>query len=261
MNPTPSLSAALYAIRSLGLVVVRTGRNTGLNSDYATYADIWEMLKPHLTEHKLAVAFYAGAARKEGESFMQRMTIHIAHESGESEQSEFDVLMPEKNRGTNITQCQGMSQTYGKRYALINAFNLIVGNDDDAARLGYTTDDIGEAKPDANAHWRDFCYCDLFELGTEENKGGWAILSNPANPDQLLGDLSPEAIAKLWMKFPNHAGINAWRAELINKRAHAAQISSWEDCAQAHKMLNLPKLFAECTGEQLNNLALALKHK
>lgn len=263
MNTPPSsaLATALFAIRSLGLVVVCSGRNPTLQSDYATYADIWEMLKPRLTENNLAVGFLPGATRKEGDTFTQKMCIVVSHSEGETVTQEFEVLMPDKNRATNITQCQGMAQTYGKRYALINFFNLIVGDDEDAERLGQPTDQMSEASPDKNAHWRQFCYCDLFEVGDAESKGGWSVLSSPANPEQMLGDLQPAAIAALWMKFPNHPGLNAWRAELINERASAAGLFSWEDCVTTHKTLNLPKMFAECTGEQLNNLALALKPK
>jgi len=256
------LNKALFAIRSLGMVVIRTGRNKGLSADYATYADIWAMLKEPLAEQALTVGFLPGKTRKEGDAYIQEMTLTCAHESGDSESVAFEILMPAKNAGTNLTQCQGMSHTYGKRYALINYFNLIVGDDDDAERLGFeVSDGMTEAAPDAGAHWRQFCFCPLFNLGDEENKGGWGILSQPHNANAMLGDLKPAEIAKLWPRYPEHAGINAWRAELINQRASDGGIQNWEDCVLTFKNLRLPATFAECNGEQLNNLALALAPK
>jgi len=259
-DSSPSIIAAVAQVRKAGIVVVKTGRNTGINSDYATYADVWHELKPHLDAAGLSVGFLPSATRLEGSAWIQTLIMEVAVDDS-ALQIPFEILFPEGNRGVNLTQRQGMAHTYGKRYALIDYFHIITGDDDDAERLGQPTDHMSEASPDKNAHWRQFCYCDLFEVGDAESKGGWSVLSSPANPEQMLGDLQPAAIAALWMKFPEHAGVNAWRAELINERSKVAGLFSWEDCVTTHKTLNLPKMFAECTGEQLNNLALALKPK
>ena len=256
----PSIIAAVAQVRKAGIVVVKTGRNTGINSDYATYADLWKELKPHLDAACLSVGFLPSTTRLEGSAWIQTLIMEVAVDDS-ALQIPFEILFPEGNRGVNLTQRQGMAHTYGKRYALIDYFHIITGDDDDAQRLGQPADHMSEASPDKNAHWRQFCYCDLFEVGDAETKGAWSVLSSPANPEQMLGDLQPVAISNLWPKYPEHAGINAWRAELCNERAKAANLFSWDDCVTTHKTLNLPKLFAECTGEQLNNLALALKAK
>jgi len=244
------------------MVVVRTGRNKTLNSDYATYADIWRMLQQPLFENKLAVGFSPGAVRKEGETFAQKLTMHVWHEEGEKMDCEFEVLLPDHNRATNITMCQGMGQTYGKRYALVNMFNLIVGNDDDAELLGQTVTDAAP-RPDKEAHWRQFCHVPVFDLGTAETAATWSMLADPSDESghQVLGDLQGGTMAKLWCKYPDNAGINAWRAELIGERAKAQQIRNWDECVSLHKTLHLPSMFVECTGEQLNKLALALASK
>lgn len=255
------IKKALFAIRSQGMVVVRSGRNNTLNSDYATYADIWAMLKKPLEENKLAVGFLPGAVRKEGDTFTQTLTMTIMHEAGEVIEQPFEILLPDSNRATNRTMCQGMGYTYGKRGALVNMFNLIVGNDEDAELLGQSREDIGEARPDAGAHWRQYCHCNNFNVGEVEQRGGWAVLSNPENPEQLLGDLQGAALAKVWMRFPDHAGLNAWRAELVDDRAMLAKYQNWEACRIAFKSLHLPENFVDCTGQHLTNLALALRAK
>lgn len=268
---TPNIQKALFAIRALGMVVVRSGRNQTLNSDYATYADIWKMLQTPLADHKLAVGFLPGEVHKEGEKtttfkdgpnvesiFKQHLTITVMHESGESFSQEFDVLLPDANRATNRTMCQGMAQTYGKRYALVNMFNLIVGNDEDAELLGQEREDAAEASPDVDAHWRQYCHCPNFDVGSEEHRGAWAILSNPENAEQNLGEFQGPGLAKLWMRHPNHPGINAWRAELVDDRAIALNLKSWDLCRTTQKSLSLPEFFTDCTGQHLANLALAL---
>lgn len=262
-DTAPSLiQKALFAIRSLGMVVVRSGRNQTLNSDYATYSDIWRMLQEPLKEHKLAVGFLPGVVRKEGEkesaTFTQTITMIVMHEAGESLSQPFEVLLPDSNRATNRTMCQGMAQTYGKRYALVNVFNLILDNDDDAETLGQGPERIAEAQPDVGAHWGRYCHCPHFGAGEEEQRGGWGVLSNPENPEQMLGDLKASALAGLWMRKPT-VGLDAWRAELVDDRARARNIQTWEACRVAFKALHLPEKFTDCTGEQLNALGLALK--
>lgn len=256
---TPSLIAAVAAVRSLGIVVVKTAKNSGLNSDYASYADVWDALKYKLDEYKISVGFLPSSVRKDNEAWVQDLTL-VVTVGEEKESVPFQVLFPEGNRGVNLTQRQGMAHTYGKRYALLDYFHLITGDDDDAARLGQQRAE--EAAPVAapNQHWEELCHCPLFATGHEETQGTWAMLADPSSDgSQTLGDLADGAKAKLWARYPDHPGINAWRAELIQQRAEKKGIADWDACRAANKSLNLPQYFRECSGEQLNNLSLALR--
>lgn len=259
-NTSPTLREAIAEVRAKGIVVVKTARNTGIQSDYASYADVWEALKPALDSAGLTVGFLPSKTRKDNEAWIQELVMEIS--CGAYDRTvPFEVLFPEGNRGVNLTQRQGMAHTYGKRYALIDFFHLITGDDDDAQRLGQTPRENAAPTPDKTAHWSEFCHVAIFGVGSEETAGTWAPMADPSDDtgERCLGDNAGGVMAKLWAKYPDHPGINAWRAELIKERAIAKNLMDWEKVVKTYRSLNLPELFAECTGEHLNNLALALK--
>lgn len=268
-----NLLAAVAAIRSLGIVVVKTARNTGLNSDYATYADVWAHLKEPLAANGLSVGFLPGNTTtlqiNQGTAWSQDLILQVIWrgpvEAGvvESMSVPFQVLFPEGNRGVNLTQRQGMAHTYGKRYALIDFFGLITGDDDDAQRLGQTPFQDQAPRPDKAAHWRQYCHVPVFSLDNVEAQGSWGMLNDPSDPEgqRVLGDCSPQAIAKAFRVAPDHPGISAWRAELIQARADAKGIRSWEECCELYPRLKLPAQFVDCNPDQLANLALELNNK
>ncbi len=256
-----SLRRAIAIVQSRGIVVVKTQRNSGLNSDYASYADVWEMLKPQLAEAQLSVGFAPGSASNESSAWKQRLTLIVTSlETGDSITHDFDVLFPEGNRGVNLTQRQGMAHTYGKRYALIDFFHLITGDDDDAQRLGMPERSNSAPQPKAETHWSTLCHVPCFGTGSGEAERAWSMLADPSDTtgERMLGDNAPGVLAKLWARYPDHPGLNAWRAELVGERA-AAKSLTWGAILVAYRTLNLPDRFEECTGEQLANLALALK--
>lgn len=259
MPPATTLAAAIANVRSKGIVVVKTSRNTGINSDYASYIDVWEALRPALDESALAVGFIPGSVRKEGDAWIQKLAITVSY-GAESVAHEFECVFPEGNRGVNITQRQGMAHTYAKRYALIDFFHLITGDDDDAVRLGQERSNETAPTAPPDRHWSEFCHVPLADIGSEETARAWTILADPSDDSgqRTLGDNAPAAIAKAWLKFPNDAGINAWRAEIIAERATAKGLHDWTSIRRDYRNLNLPEQMASCTPEQLNNLALAL---
>lgn len=257
--------SAVAEVRSLGIVVVKSARNSHLNSDYATFIDVWEKVAPELKERGIAIGWKAGTVRKDNDAWVQSLTLEVsAH--GHLECVPFEVLVPEaiisRSGGSvvNLAQRQGSAQTYGKRYALINYFNIITGDDDDAARLGQQR--VEESAPVAapNQHWEELCHCPLFATGHEETQGTWAMLADPSGDgSQTLGDLKDGRKAVLWQRFPTNPGLNAWRAEVVQFRAASKGYADWEACRAANSSLNLPQYFRECSGEQLNNLSLALR--
>ena len=258
------LQQAIAAVRAEALVVVKTARNTGLNSDYASYTDVWATLKPLLEKHKLAVGFVSGTTSREGDtSWKQVLTLECSStETGETISHAFETLFPEGNRGVNLTQRQGMAQTYGKRYALINFFHLITGDDDDAQRLGMERGvDNAAPSPAAGQHWSTLCSVPPFGVGQDETLNAWHMLGDPSDQagERALGDNEGGALAKLAMRYPDHPGLAAWRAELVGERAVAKGVTNWADCAARFPQFNLPSAFSECTPTQLQNLALALR--
>lgn len=261
-----NLLAAVAAIRSLGIVVVKTARNTGLNSDYATYADVWAHLKQPLADLNLSVGFLPGNTTNINTAWSQDLTLQVIWRDAAAVEAmtvPFQVLFPEGNRGVNLTQRQGMAHTYGKRYALIDFFGLITGDDDDAQRLGQTALHDQAPRPDRTAHWRQYCHVPVFGLDNVEAQGSWGMLNDPSDPEgqRVLGDCSQQAIAKAFRQAPDHPGISAWRAELIQARADAKAIGSWDECCELYPRLHLPAQFTDCTPDQLANLALELNQK
>ncbi len=254
-----SLTEAVASIRLKSLVVVKTARNTGINSDYASYADVMAVLRPELEAAGVAVGFLPSHVRKEGEAWVQELVLEISHGS-EKERAAFQVLFPEGNRGVNLTQRQGMAHTYGKRYALVDYFHLITGDDDDAVRLGQTGNGASAPRAAEAAHWSEYCFVPLFAVGSAEQAGTWTVLADPSDDDgeRTLGDNQPKTLAKLWTQHPKHPGLNAWRAELIQTRAEGKGVQDWIDCRNVFKQLNLPATMIELDGAGLNKLALAL---
>lgn len=254
-----SLIKAVSAVRARCIVVVKTSRNTGINSDYASYADVMAVLGPALNEAGVSVGFLPGIVRKEGDVWIQVLEMEVAHEDEKTTVS-FETVWPEGNRGVNATQRQGMAHTYGKRYALVDYFHLITGDDDDAVRLGQTAGSGNAAPtPPPNAHWSQFCYVPLFDTGTEETASAWSVMADPeGDGERILGDIAAPALAKLWLRHQDHPGLNAWRAELCGTRALALSITDWSACRRDFASMRLPETFADCIGAQLTSLALAL---
>lgn len=254
-----NITAAIAHVRSKGIVCIKTARNTGINSLYASYADVWDSLRAALDEAALSVGFIPGSVRKEGDAWIQRLTIAVTF-GNESQFHEFECLFPEGNRGVNITQRQGMAHTYAKRYALIDFFHIITGDDDDAVRLGMERAAEQAPSPSQEAHWSEFCHVPLADIGSEETARAWTVLADPSDPNgqRTLGDSAPAALAKAWIRARDNPGLNAWRAELIQERAAGRALHDWTAIRRDFPALKLPEQMAQCTPEQLADLALAL---
>jgi len=261
-----SLLESINKVRALGIVVVKTARNTGINSDYASYADVWDSLQGALTDVGLSVGFKPSTVRHVDSSnatnsaWIQSLVMEVSNGT-DTDSVTFDVLFPEGNRGVNLTQRQVMAHTYGKRYALVDYFHLIVGDDDDAQRLGQPVNEQAAPTPQSNTPWTRLCHVPSMGHFCEEAQGGWTTLADPSDASGVstLGDLSPARLNTLGLANPAHPGLNAWRAELIEERAKTKGVKSWNQLHKEHGNLNLPEFFEECTGPQLVAIALALK--
>lgn len=257
--PLPTLNAAIAAVRARGLVAVKTARNTGINSDYASYADVWEVLKPELEATGLSVGFLLGPVRRDEAAWVQTLTLEVST-AEDLRSSTFEFCFPEGNRGVNLSQRQGMAQTYARRYALVSFFHIITGDDDDAQRLGMEPRTDMAVKPKDDAQWSDFCYAPFLGLGIEETQGAWSNLADPSGDgSSVLGDFSSKVIGEMTFKFVDNIGLKAWMAEVANDRAGKLQLTTWEAVRAHCKTLRLPDSAAACSGDQLRTLSSALR--
>ena len=239
MSPTPHIAAAIQAMQAAGLVCVKERRNQSLNSSYATLADIWEVLRPHLTAHGIAVQFRHGSLRELGAQLVQSMTVRIIHSaSGEVEEWAGDYPLPEGNRGVNFAQRFGSATTYAQRYALCAAFGVVTGDDDDARRAAAQAGGEREARPSANpAAWPAFL------------DGGWQDARSPADDSVALGDLTHRERVALRKQYPEYGPLTGWVGDLITARLEQEGIgwSPWT----AKVGGEWPETLESCTPEQV----------
>ncbi|MEN3940700.1 ERF family protein [Prosthecobacter sp. SYSU 5D2] len=256
-----TLLSAIAAVRAKGLVAVKTARNTGINSDYASYADVWAILRPALDEQCLSVGFLIGSCRREEAAWVQTLTMEIST-ADELRSFAFEFCFPEGNRGVNLSQRQGMAQTYARRYALVSFFHIITGDDDDAQRLGMSGAETSPAmQPKSGAQFGDFCYAPALGIGHEETQGTWSNLADPnGDGSQMLGDHSEVSLGKMCFQDSEHIGLKAWLAERVSGFAMERHLTTYEQVRNSypHPQL-LPATADELTGDQLRNLSQTLK--
>jgi len=106
----------------------KKGAGSSYGYNYAGYAFIMQEIKPLLNVCGLSLSF---SSTKEGGP--ARIACKVSHRDGHSQTTTFDCPMP-ANMQVNDTQKMGAALTYGRRYALVSALNIVVaGEDDDAA--------------------------------------------------------------------------------------------------------------------------------
>ena len=98
-------------------------------ADRYTYAPLDTVLKtirPHLGSAGLSVRFSTMMT----ESTVITAICTVSHRDGHSEVSEFAACVDDKMH-VNETQKMGSANSYAKRYALMNALNLVASDEDD----------------------------------------------------------------------------------------------------------------------------------
>lgn len=245
-EPSPNpVYTALAEIQRDPLIVVKERRNTALNSDYANLADVWKLLRPHLTKHGLAVSFQFGGIRPENSQWLAGMTLVVVHAaSGTAVSTSGEFPVPEGNRGVNFAQRFGSAKTYAERYALTGFFGVITGDDDDAATAAEPprAPEPGTAAP--AARWQNFA------------EGAWRDAPAPGPGNHLCGELEGHERKQLCMAYPEHPALCASIAEgmesLIAKRGH-----TWETAVQAVKWDGPPLM--EMTPNELHDCAAVMR--
>ncbi|MEM9109510.1 MAG: ERF family protein, partial [Planctomycetota bacterium] len=107
------------------------GRGSG--PTYASFDDIMRVVQPLLTKHGLSVMFDTSV----GENNMLTVVCRVLGH-GHEERNSVTLPMPASMK-VNDTQKMGAANKYGQRYALVNALNIVVTDEDtDAAGLDLT---------------------------------------------------------------------------------------------------------------------------
>ena len=98
---------------------------------YAPLDEILRTIRPHLDTCGLSIRFSTLTT-----GLIITALCTISHRDGHSEQSEFAAPV-DSNMKVNDTQKMGSANSYAKRYALMNALNLVASDeDDDGYRAG-----------------------------------------------------------------------------------------------------------------------------
>ena len=123
----------IAAIQSKMIGIKESGKNPFLKNSYSLYVkDIMTALQPHLTEQKLAVSFQGYV---DIDTNLQHLELYIVDVENESNSIKSTWVIPD----VKDVQKLGSTITYYKRYALVAAFNLLVGHDDDDGQVTKTT--------------------------------------------------------------------------------------------------------------------------
>ena len=118
---------------------IRKAREGAHRVLYASYDDIMDVIRPLLNKHGLAVDF---------DSQLEGGTLHMTCRvsgHGHTRESRASLPMP-KEMKVNDTQRMGAAISYGKRYTICNALNIVVTDEDRdggnlQADITYMTDD------------------------------------------------------------------------------------------------------------------------
>ena len=186
-----AFSAALAGFQSAVPTITKNktaeGKGQFQGYQYATFDHIMRTIKPYLETAGLSLRF---TTELTGESIITS-TCTVTHRDGHSETSRFAAPVDVQMR-VNNTQKMGSANSYAKRYCLVNALNLSVGEqDDDGASAGELDSDRPLEEPPA-----------------EEKKK--RPPQKPATPDQLteIQELIKKGLlagrTEVWVK--NNAG-------------------------------------------------------
>lgn len=99
--------------------------NGSVRSNYATFEDINDVVKPVMKEYGFAISF-----RVDNEGSMIKVTGVLMHQAGHREET--SMLLPSDSSGSkNSVQAVGSSVSYGKRYVMSALLNITTRGEDD----------------------------------------------------------------------------------------------------------------------------------
>lgn len=98
---------------------------------FCPYEELMRQVAPMLHKHGFSVTF----SNRFDEGRLVAICT-LTHVSGHSKSNEFTVRIGKGPPGSSETQADGAAGTYAKRFALINALNIVVEKDTDARIIG-----------------------------------------------------------------------------------------------------------------------------
>jgi hypothetical protein len=130
---------ALAAAQAEMVPIVADARNDQTRSRYATYVQLDRAIRPIYSRHGLSVSYDTDISPK-GTDYVRVLAYVAGH--GHSRTYKIDIPVTTKGpRGNDVmtaVHATGSANTYGKRYLLIDIFNLAIADrlDDDGNRAG-----------------------------------------------------------------------------------------------------------------------------
>lgn len=245
-----ALLSKIHAVRQLALTIKKTGKiGGGINALFASYPDVWSKLQPELDRQGLSVGFTGATLEPLGDGEKVGMLMTISDGESVSE-SRFEMMVPERiiSRGgsavTNNAQRVANAQSYLKRTALIHAFGMSAGNEDECERMNPTGDQSnipGLIRVNEKTAWQDL------------TDGAWSNAESPLFDGTLSGYSGERGkMIALWTDWPHHAGIIAWAADWITSSLQELGLS-WADVTAENPAL--PADMMACDGAAMRTAA------
>ncbi|KFE50106.1 ERF family protein [Pseudomonas syringae] len=127
-----AMQSDIPSIAERGAIVV----NGQKRSDYATFEDINDVIKPIMQQHGFAITF-----KVENVAAGLNVTGILMHRAGHREST--SMLLPLDTSGSkNAVQAVGSSTSYGKRYVMSALLNLTTRGEDDDGHAAVPTANI-----------------------------------------------------------------------------------------------------------------------
>lgn len=251
-----ALNAAIMempVVSKTGQIIIpdKNGGASRVQGSFAKYEDIDRVVRPILQRHNLAIRFEIGEKD-------QTITVRpiISHANGFTERGEAMRLPLDSSGSKNNTQGAGSAATYGKRYTLCAALNIITeGVDDDGSGtvvMPYEREQL--VLEGAEAAHNDGTYAEFYSHQSPKDRA-WLVTSG--NHARFGGEtVLPAPVAAKRSEPKNTGGAGAapkkhdtstpagWTAEFVDR------------CAAAPDMAALDKLKASAAGA-LSRLAEA----
>lgn len=235
------LEKAIHDIRSKGLAVTKTGK-VGNKFDFMSYADVWETLLPETKAAGLSVGFEDSSIRVEQDR--EILGIHMVVSNGAQRcRTHWEVMFPEsiKNSGgsavTNSSQRTGGAQSYLKRIALKEFFNIATGTEDEVERMtprAGETNIPGLVTVAPDAHWSTLM------------NGAWRDVMSPRQNGKLESETEQGMahMGELWKAYPQDKGLMAFWADWAMNKMEDKGLA-WRDVLAARP--ELPESLDACS--------------
>lgn len=132
-----AFNAAMAAAQAELIPVARNAYNPQTRAKYADLSAISEMALPIIHKHGLALSFSEFRSEIEG---CAGIACEVMHSDGYAKSFQFNVPMDgtglKGNANKTATHAYGSTATYGRRYATLAVFNIIIAAKDDDGNGG-----------------------------------------------------------------------------------------------------------------------------